>query len=136
MSVPRSGERILLAEDDAALRRMIARVLLANGYHVVEAANGEEALASWDRQSGGFDMLVTDVVMPKIGGIELASALRERDPRIRVIYMSGYSQAAIERRDTLQPDAIWLSKPFSLRDFIVEVQKDLDAAAGVAMTAR
>ncbi len=132
-----TGERILLAEDEVALRRMIARVLLANGYHVVEAADGEEALASWDRQSGGFDMLVTDVVMPKIGGIELASTLRERDPRIRVIYMSGYSQVAVERKDTLQPDAIWLSKPFSLHDFVVEVRKQFDAApAGVAMAAR
>jgi CheY-like chemotaxis protein len=133
--IPNSrGERILLVEDDDALRRMVARVLRFNGYHVVEAANGEDALASWDRHADRFDMIVTDVVMPGVGGIEVARSLRERHPGLRVIYMSGYSQEAIGRQGTLQPDATWLSKPFSSRAFLVEVRNHFDAApSGVAM---
>lgn len=126
------GERILLAEDDDALRRMAARALRNNGYHVVEAANGEEALAYWNRNPGGIDMLVTDIVMPKVGGIELARCLRQSDPAIRIIYMSGYSQASIKHQDPLQRDATWISKPFSLRDFLIEIRTCLDAAPAMA----
>ena len=107
---------------------MAARILRSGGYHVVEAANGEEALRHWDEHPGRIDMLVTDVVMPNIGGIELASTLRARHPGIHVIYMSGYSEATIKMRGTLLVDAPWLSKPFSLRDFLCEVRRCFDAA--------
>jgi two-component system, cell cycle sensor histidine kinase and response regulator CckA len=128
------GERILLAEDDDALRRMAARALRTSGYDVIEAANGEEALECWDRHPQRIDMLVTDVAMPKIGGLELARLVRQRNAAIRVIYMSGYSQASIATPAELQPDASWISKPFSLRDFLLTIRISLEAAPAMALS--
>ena len=90
----------------------------------------------WNEHSGRIDMLVTDIVMPNVGGIELACSLRARDPGIHVIYMSGYSEATIKMRGTLLVDAPWMSKPFSLRDFLREVRRCFDAVPATAPVLR
>jgi two-component system cell cycle sensor histidine kinase/response regulator CckA len=122
-----AGETILLVEDDAPLRMLAGRILRTAGYHVVEAADGEDALKQSGSHSGPIDLLVTDVIMPKLGGVELASRLNSSHPDMRVIYMSGYSEAAIARHTARALDACWIGKPFSPREFLSEVQLRLQA---------
>jgi two-component system cell cycle sensor histidine kinase/response regulator CckA len=121
------GETILLAEDDESLRRLAARVLRNAGYRVLEATNGEDAL-NGSGDHGQIDLLITDVEMPKMGGGELARRLCARDPDLRVVYMSGYSEAALKKHVSLTPEAAWLTKPFSPSDLLREARSQLDAA--------
>ena len=117
---------ILLVEDDDALRELSARVLRNAGYRVCEAVNGEDALSDSERH-GHIALLLTDVVMPKIGGVELAERLCSRDPALRVIYMSGYSEAVLRSQGVLRPNAPWLTKPFSPSQLLHQVRTTLDA---------
>ena len=129
------GETILLVEDDEPLRLLAGRILRTAGYHVVEAADGEEALRQSCQHSGPIDLLVTDVIMPKLGGVELATRLTDMRPEMRVIYMSGYSEAAIKRQAQVTLDACWLGKPFSPHEFLSEVQVRLQAARAPSLMA-
>jgi two-component system cell cycle sensor histidine kinase/response regulator CckA len=123
-----AGETILLVEDDDALRQMAARVLRSADYHVVEAVNGEDAL-SVAKAHGPIDLLITDVVMPKIGGIELALMLRARDSELRVVYMSGYSEPNLKTQAVIGADAPWLMKPFSSSELLREARSLLNGRA-------
>jgi two-component system, cell cycle sensor histidine kinase and response regulator CckA len=116
------GETILLVEDDGPLRMLAGRILRTAGYHVVEAADGEEALEQSRDHFGPIDLLVTDVIMPKLGGVELAARLNLSHPDMRVIYMSGYSEATMKRRTAMARDACWIGKPFSPHEFLSEIQ--------------
>ena len=116
------GETILLVEDDEPLRMLAGRILRAAGYAVIDAADGEEALTQADRHPEPIHLLVTDVIMPKLGGVELATRLKLMRPDMRVIYMSGYSEAAIKRQAKVALDACWLGKPFSPHEFLSQVQ--------------
>jgi len=82
--------RLLLVEDEPSLRFGTARILSANGYEVLAAADGVEALAMYEELDGEFDVVVTDVVMPRMRGDELAQQLHERDPGLPVLFLSGY----------------------------------------------
>lgn len=126
-----AGKRILLVDDDDALRQMTARILRRDGYHVVEAANGEDGLRHWNEDPGSLDMLITDVVMPKLGGLELARCLRSSRAGIPVMYISGYAEEAIGP-DARQTASTWLGKPFSPRTLLLEVRNLFDAAAATA----
>jgi PAS domain S-box-containing protein len=97
--------RILLVEDQAIVRRLVREVLSRRGYDVAEAANGPEALDLVDDADIGFDLVLTDVVMPQMSGAELVGELRDREPGIRVLYMSGHTDQAM-------PDAPLIAKPF------------------------
>ncbi len=108
-------ERILLVEDEAAVRSLLRRFLDSQGYRVVEASNGETALDVAGTNNGGFDLLLTDLVMPGMGGFELARRLEEQLPGLQVIFMSGYSEDAVCNPEG-QPSmnaANFLQKPFS-----------------------
>ena len=122
-----SGDRetILLAEDDKALRYLVARILRTAGYTVIEAVDGEDALECSARH-GRIDLLVTDMVMPKLGGVELARRLCQRDGDMRVVYMSGYPDAGLGKQSEFEPDASWVSKPFAASDLLQEVRNRLD----------
>jgi two-component system, cell cycle sensor histidine kinase and response regulator CckA len=124
---PRSRDRetILLAEDDQALRFLVARILRSAGYTVIEAVDGEDALAC-SLLHGPIDLLVTDMVMPKLGGVELARRLCDRDGELRVMYMSGYPDAGLGKRIEFEPDASWVAKPFAASDLLQEVRTRLD----------
>ena len=124
-SASRDRETILLAEDDKALRYLVARILRSAGYTVIEAVDGEDALECSARH-GRIDLLVTDMVMPKLGGVELARRLCERDGDIRVMYMSGYPDAGLGKRSEFDPDASWVAKPFAASDLLQEVRHRLD----------
>jgi two-component system, cell cycle sensor histidine kinase and response regulator CckA len=104
---------ILVVEDDPAVRGVIQEVLSLSGYRVVEAANGEDAIARCRRHDGHFDLLLTDVVMPHLGGRQLAQQLHERYPQMKVLFISGYMDDAILREGLSREGMAFLPKPFS-----------------------
>ena len=108
-----SGHTILLVEDDPMVRRLASRSLWAAGYQVIEARDGEEALVTFRDLGGAVDLVLTDVVMPRRGGAELARELRELRPDVRVLFMSGYPNPREDRGAHLPPDVDLVHKPFS-----------------------
>jgi two-component system cell cycle response regulator CpdR len=112
--------RILLAEDDESMRLYLGRALERSGYSVVAVDNGLAALPLLESEP--FDLLLTDIVMPEMDGIELAQKAAEISPDIRVMFITGFAAVALKAgRKT--PDAKVLSKPFHLRDLIAEVER-------------
>ncbi len=117
--------RILLAEDDASMRRFLARGLARAGHQVTEARDGLEALTSLER--GAFDLLLADIVMPGVDGIDLAKRARREDPTLKVMLITGFAAVAVEAESAFVERAKVLSKPFHLRDLVGEVEKLLAA---------
>ncbi len=112
--------RILLAEDEDAMRSYLARALENAGYDVVAVACGTEALPYLAEQH--FDLLLSDIVMPEMDGIELAQRCAELSPDTKVIFITGFAAVTLKaNRET--PQARVLSKPFHLRDLVMEVQR-------------
>ena len=132
----RGTETVLVVEDESMVRSMAVKVLRGAGYDVLEAGDGEEALRLVTGAKGRkIDLLVTDVVMPRLGGPELASRLRARMPDLRVLFVSGYTDQALDLRQLPGERTAFLSKPFSpsaLAQKIREVldQRDWAAQAG------
>jgi signal transduction histidine kinase/ActR/RegA family two-component response regulator len=104
---------ILLVEDEAPLRVLAAESLKRLGYNVLQAGNGLEALAVADHHAGIIDVVVTDIVMPRMGGPELVEKLRQKRERVAVIFMSGYTETAALENSNIGVDAVLLNKPFS-----------------------
>src|SRR6267143_2013503 len=130
-AAPKGDGTILLVEDEAALRVLAAESLKRLGYTVIQAGNGLEALAVADQHSGDIDIVVTDVVMPRMGGPELVEKLRQKRDGLAVIFMSGYTDGAILENARIGSGAILLNKPFStelLARRIREVQQNADDA--------
>jgi CheY-like chemotaxis protein len=123
---------VLLAEDEDALRRLVARVLERAGYSVIAARNGTEALACARQLTGAIDLLVTDVVMPGLGGAELAEALRARQPGLPVLLMSGYTDAEIAAGIGRVPGSRFIQKPFTMGDLLARAAELLAGADGDA----
>ncbi|MBI1947530.1 MAG: response regulator [Deltaproteobacteria bacterium] len=121
------SETVLLVEDEAPLRRVAVRVLKKAGYDVLEAGNGLEALAKVET-GVKVDLLITDVVMPMMGGSELATKLRERDPDLAVLYVSGYTENAIVHHGVLDADIIFLQKPFQPDELLRRARQVLDGS--------
>jgi len=120
-------ETILVVEDEELVRRMIRRVLERYGYRILEAREGAEALAIARRHEGDLDLVLTDVVMPRMGGIELAVRLREERPEIRVVLMSGYAHRAGWTAADLPAGAVFLEKPFGPGEVTRRVREALEA---------
>ena len=120
-------ETILIAEDEEMVRLMAVRTLAQMGYRVLDAANGEEALNAAANHAGDLDLLLTDVVMPRMGGPELARRLRELRPGTRVLYMSGYTQGAVQSQGLGGQEVELLHKPFTPRGLAAKVRAVLDA---------
>jgi signal transduction histidine kinase/CheY-like chemotaxis protein len=110
---PRGEGTILLVEDEAPLRVLAAESLKKLGYSVLQASNGLEALALADQHAGRIDLLLTDVVMPRMGGPELAQKLKSKRNELSVIFMSGYTETAALENNALDRDFVLLNKPFS-----------------------
>jgi len=119
-------ERVLLVEDDAAVRKFARDVLRMRGYTVVDAADGEEALRLADTATGAFDVLITDLVMPGLSGRELAARLLERSPELRTVFISGYTDDAIFRFGALAAGQAFLQKPFTPERLARTVRELLD----------
>ena len=103
------GGTVLLVEDDPEVRSLFSAFLRDGGYDVVEAADGQEALETFDRQADTIDVVMTDVVMPNVSGPALASALRARRPNVRVLYVSGYTEQL--ELGGPEPNTTHLAKP-------------------------
>ncbi len=126
--LPRGSERILLVEDDQLVRDMAARVLRGQGYTVLVAAHGEEALQmAADPESPPVDLLLTDVVMPRLGGRALAEQLMAHYPGMKVLYTSGYTDTAIVHHGQLEEGLSFLHKPFTPAALIRKVRETLDS---------
>jgi two-component system, cell cycle sensor histidine kinase and response regulator CckA len=124
---PRGSERILLVEDDTAVRELAARVLRGRGYTVLAAANGDDALRlATDAEQTPLDLLLTDVVMPVMGGRALAERIAERYPRIKVLYTSGYTEGGIVSQGRLDEGLAFLQKPFTPATLAQKVREVLD----------
>ncbi len=132
--MPRGCETILLVEDEQAVRTLVARVLTNSGYKVIEANSGSDGWQTFQAHDTEIDLLLTDVVMPGIGGRELADRVRARRPNVKVLYMSGYMDDPALRQVLMQSHAALLSKPFSPRVVAQRVREMLDATP-VAMPA-
>jgi two-component system cell cycle sensor histidine kinase/response regulator CckA len=121
------GETILIAEDEAELRVLMRRALERQGYHVLEAADGAEALTIAARFAGRIHLLISDVVMPELSGTQLAEQLTATRPDLRVLFLSGYSNEAIEQHGVLAPESLFLEKPVSPEALARSVRDLLDA---------
>ena len=114
--VPPKGQRetVLVVEDEDVVRRMMGEVLRSYGYSVLEAGNGTEALRMYgETGEQGFDLLITDVIMPGMSGQQLAGLLRDSRPHLRVLFVSGYTDAAIAHHCTFDDEVYFLQKPFT-----------------------
>jgi two-component system cell cycle response regulator CpdR len=122
--------RILLAEDEEAMRAYLARALENAGYEVVAVDRGTEALPLLETQH--FDLLLSDIVMPEMDGIELAQRCSEVSPSTKVMFITGFAAVTLKaNRET--PQAKVLSKPFHLRDLVLEVQRIFDQPTSLSI---
>ena len=113
-----------------SVRRLAAEFLASNGYTVLEAQDGGEALQVCEKHRGPIHLLVTDVVMPGMSGRELAVRLAGRRPEMKVIYMSGYTDEGIVQHGVLEEGILYLQKPFSLDALARAVRMGLEAGKG------
>ena len=120
------SETILLAEDDGSVRRLVTRILERTGYRVLPAENAEQAVTLAEESEGRVDLLLTDVVMPRSGGEELYELIQRRWPGVRVLYMSGYTDNPVVRREAEDPAGAYLSKPFAPEVLLATVRRVLD----------
>ena len=113
-------------EDDAAVRFMGARILSGQGYRVLQAGSGPEALELVAQHSGDIHILVTDVVMPQMSGVDLAKQLLEARPQMRVLYTSGYTEDTVAQEGVSDLRVSFLQKPYVLETLLAKVRELLD----------
>jgi two-component system cell cycle sensor histidine kinase/response regulator CckA len=122
----RNRETILVTEDEKMVRELVGAVLKAEGYDVLAAADGREAVQIFQDRAGAVDLLLTDMVMPGMSGPELAASLLERHPTLKVLYMSGYTEYAVLNQGVLERIQSFIWKPFSNTALVKRVREVLD----------
>jgi signal transduction histidine kinase len=127
-AAPRGAETVLLADDEAPILKVAKRILEGAGYTVIAASDGAEAVKVAAAHKGTIDLLVTDMVMPHLGGRQVADKLRAERPGLRVLYLSGYTDTAAARQGLMEPGAEFLQKPFATDSLVRRVREVLDAA--------
>jgi len=127
--VPRGCETILLVEDEPAVRQSEREFLLLNGYIVLEASDGEDALHLASGFNSVIDLMITDVVMPRMGGAKLAGQLRAFRPDLKVLFVSGYAEATVLRQGAIDLSSSFLQKPFSLKTLARKIRKVIEGTA-------
>jgi two-component system, cell cycle sensor histidine kinase and response regulator CckA len=128
-SLPRGDETILLVEDAEALRVMIREILEAAGYSIIDCGDPGDALQKAATAGTVIDLVVTDVIMPRMSGPELVRSLLANQPTLKVLYMSGYTDAAISQHDVLEAGAQFIQKPFSTGSLLRKVRGALGRPA-------
>lgn len=128
-----SHERILVVDDEPVVRRFACRVLEDAGYRIAAAADGAEALQVVGRRSAKFDAVVSDIVMPRLNGVELLQALSVSHPELPIILMSGYATERLAERGIAAPCSV-LNKPFAPERLLAEVRRCLDRSSPEAPT--
>jgi CheY-like chemotaxis protein len=124
-------ETVLLVEDDDVIRELIRDILEMEGYKVLAASRGHEALNICKETEGPVELLITDVVMPEMSGRDLSKTLSEMCPQLKVLYMSGYTDDAVVRHGVLEEGAAFLQKPFSPDVLARKVREVLDGPKAV-----
>ncbi len=125
-TMPRGDETVLLVEDEPEVRDLAREILEGSGYTVLQACDAQEALLMAERHSGPIDLLLTDVIMPKQSGRALVERLRPLRPEMQVLFMSGYTNEAIVRHGVLDPDTLFIPKPFTPLELGQKVRAALD----------
>jgi len=120
------ARRILLAEDDESMRGFLERALAKAGYEVIAFANGKEAHECLQEET--FTLLLTDIVMPQMDGIELARRASELDPKLKIMFITGFAAVTLNTDSRVVKEARVLSKPFHLKDLVREIDRLLAAA--------
>ena len=118
-------KRILLAEDDESMRGFLERALAKAGYEVASFANGKEAHERLQEEP--YTLLLTDIVMPQMDGIELARRAAELDPNLKIMFITGFAAVTLNTNSRPPKDARVLSKPFHLKDLVREIDRLLAA---------
>jgi two-component system cell cycle sensor histidine kinase/response regulator CckA len=131
--IPRGGETILLVEDEEDVRRLAVRILQRQGYMVLEASCGKEALALCKEHQGPIDLILTDVVMPEMSGRQLADQLTLLHPDVKVVYMSGYTDNAIIHHGVLEEGVNYIQKPFTVDGLMKKIREILDRETGLTL---
>lgn len=124
-SIPAGKETVLLVEDDATIRRMIKNILESEGYKLIVAADGLEAMEAAQSYAGEIHLLLTDVIMPNLNGKELADSLKKIRPAMEVIFMSGYTDDFIAHHGVLEPDVHFLQKPVTPSNLAQKIRQVL-----------
>lgn len=106
-------ETVLVVDDEEMVRRLAARILLEEGYHVLDASSGEEAVRVLQRSSNRIHGVLTDIAMPGLGGRQLGETILRCWPSVRVVYMSGFPAGRIGSEDALDPSVPFVQKPFT-----------------------
>jgi len=127
----KGAETLLLVEDEEPLRRILSRQLRQKGYKVLEAGNGEEGLALAAQQPGKIDLLVTDTIMPKMSGKQLADILREACARMKILFMSGYPREVLSQHGVVDPHIHLIQKPFSIESLSLKIREVLEEKTAV-----
>jgi CheY-like chemotaxis protein len=127
---PAVSATILLADDDPVICRLASEILRKKGYTVLTAQDGEEALELAAHHAGRIDLLVTDIAMPRMDGIELATRLSEARPAMKVLYISGYAEQVMAHDGTRLRGVTLLDKPFTVEALAQTVRNVLDSASG------
>ena len=127
--IVRGGETVLVVEDESGVRRLTCEILKMGGYKVIDAPNGADALAICARRSAEIDLVLTDVVMPGMSGRELAQQVGERWPAMRVLFMSGYTEDTVVRRNVAAGEIPLVQKPFTPAALLDKVRTTLDTRA-------
>ncbi len=117
------GEKILIVEDEQILRDMLKEILTIQGYDVITAANGGEAILLIEEKGIVPDLFITDIVMPGMSGVELVERIKRRHPDLKVLFMSGYAEKIISNENSLIREMPFISKPFDLKDITSKVKK-------------
>ena len=120
------GETVLLVDDEPQVREVMSHLLRGQGYRVIEASNGHEALRLSQEPGIELDLLLTDIAMPLMGGKELADRLTQMHPRTKVLYTSGYTDDAIVQHGVLEPGTEFVQKPFTRAVLARKVREVLD----------
>jgi two-component system cell cycle sensor histidine kinase/response regulator CckA len=123
MSDQQGKTRVLLVEDEDTVRNVVARLLVKLGYEVSSAEDAEKAIAMFD-DGADFDLVVTDIVMPGLSGIEMAEVLKGRFPTLRFLFLSGYTSRELGTTPQAPPEP-FLPKPFTMQELAEEVRKAL-----------
>ena len=121
------SETLLVVEDEPAVRRLLRRTLEQGGYRVIVAEDGQHGLIAAESHGDEIDLLLSDLIMPRMGGAELARRLVAQRPGLRVLFLSGYSRDRVDGETGPVPGARLLQKPFALEDLLAEVRSALDA---------
>jgi two-component system cell cycle sensor histidine kinase/response regulator CckA len=124
--LPGGSETLLLVEDEAAVRSSARRLLERQGYHVLEARHGADALRIVEESGRPIDLVVTDLVMPEMGGKELAERLRAHRPGLKVLFMSGYTEKSIAAGGVMPPNTGFVEKPFTVEQLMRRLREILD----------